>query len=121
MNKIKECKFLSVRTIENEFAVKLLQKQLNLDLGESEAIVLAESIHAGLFIIDERKARRIAKDMGLTITGTLGFLVEAKSRGKIKAIKPILDTMLDSGIRMSATIYKRFFINLESLKQMNKH
>ena len=106
INQIKECKFLRIHNVENEFAVKLLQKQLNLDLGESEAIVLADSLHADLLIIDERKARRIAKDMGITITGTLGFLIEAKSRSKISAIKPLLDAMLNSGIRISDTLYK---------------
>ena len=106
VNTIKECKFLTVRKVGNEFAVKLLQKQLNLDLGESESIVLAESIHSDLLIIDEKKARRIAKEMGLKITGTLGFLVELKSRGKVNLIKPILDAMLESGIRISVLLYK---------------
>ena len=105
-NIIRECKFLTIRNAENEFAVKLLQKQLNLDLGESESIVLAEYLNCDLLIIDERKARRIAKDMGLRITGTLGLLLEAKTRGIIESIKPILDTMLDNGIRISDTLYK---------------
>jgi predicted nucleic acid-binding protein len=59
-----------------------------------------------LLIIDEKKARQIAKDMELKITGTLGILIEAKLRGKIKTIKPILDTMLDSGFRISDIVYK---------------
>lgn len=66
-------------------------------------------------IIDERKARRIAKEMGITITGTLGFLIESKARGKIEAIKPLLDIMINSGIRIGDTIYKEALYLSEEL------
>ena len=86
--------------------MSLLQKQLKLDLGESEAIVLANSIDADLIIIDERKARRIAKDIGLNVTGTLGILVEAKQRGLVKELKPLLDKLIKNEIRISKKLYQ---------------
>jgi predicted nucleic acid-binding protein len=103
---IKSCSFLKIKHIKNEFAVKLLQKQMNLGIGESEAIVLADALHADLIIIDERKARGIAKNMSLNVTGTLGILVDAKSKGKLKEIKPLLDELIKSNIRISAKLYK---------------
>jgi len=86
--------------------VSLLQKQLKLDLGESEAIVLANSIDADLIIIDERKARRIAKDIGLNATGTLGILVEAKQHGLVKELKPLLDKLIKDEIRIIKKLYQ---------------
>jgi predicted nucleic acid-binding protein len=82
-----------------------LQKQLNLDKGESEAIVLANNINADLIVIDERKARKIAKDIGLNVTGTLGILVEAKQKGLIKELKPLLDGLIDNNIRIDKKLY----------------
>jgi len=48
-----------------------------LDPGETEAIVLAQELNADLLILDDMKARRIAKDRGLAITGILGILDQA--------------------------------------------
>ncbi|MDQ2086073.1 DUF3368 domain-containing protein [Herbivorax sp. ANBcel31] len=103
---VKESSFLKVKKIENEFAVKLLQKQLNLGAGESEAIVLADILKADLLIIDERKARGIAKNMEINISGTLGILVEAKRQKKVGKLKSLLDCLLSNNIRISKKLYK---------------
>lgn len=103
---IQKCTFLQTKIVKENLSVSLLQKQLKLDLGESEAIVLANSINADLIIIDERKARRIAKDIGLNVTGTLGILVEAKQRGLVKELKPLLDKLIKNEIRISKRLYQ---------------
>ena len=103
---IQKCTFLQTKIVEENLSVSLLQKQLKLDLGESEAIVLANSIDADLIIIDERKARRIAKDIGLNVTGTLGILVEAKQRGLVRELKPLLDKLIKNEIRISKKLYQ---------------
>ncbi len=56
-----------------------------LDLGEREAIQLAEEKRAELLLIDERKGRLEAKRRGLLVTGTLGVLLSAGRRGLIDA------------------------------------
>ena len=48
-----------------------------LDPGESEAIILAQELNADLLLLDDMKARRIAKQRGLVITGILGILDQA--------------------------------------------
>lgn len=103
---IQKCMYLETKMVEENLSVLLLQKQLKLDLGESEAIVLANSINADLIIIDDRKARRIAKEIGLNVTGTLGILVEAKQRGLIKELKPLLDKLIKNEIRISKKLYQ---------------
>jgi hypothetical protein len=44
------------------------------DLGEQEAITLAEKIGANLIILDERDARQMAWQRGLNVIGLLGVL-----------------------------------------------
>jgi len=51
--------------------------------GESEAISLAKEIQADLLLIDERDGSAAAKQLGLNVTGTLGILDLAASRGLI--------------------------------------
>lgn len=57
----------------------------NLDLGEREAIQLAEEQHADMLLMDERKGRRKARARGLRTTGTLGVLLAA---GELRLIDP---------------------------------
>jgi hypothetical protein len=45
-----------------------------LDLGESESIVLAKEFNM-ILLIDEKKGRKIAQNMGLEIIGLLGVLI----------------------------------------------
>ena len=54
-----------------------------LDSGERAAILLAESLRADLLLIDEREGATLAERRGLAVTGTLGLLDLAASRGLI--------------------------------------
>jgi len=52
-----------------------------LDLGEREAILLSEQLRAELVILDDKAARKIARERGLNIIGLLGIIKDAASRG----------------------------------------
>jgi predicted nucleic acid-binding protein len=75
-----------------------------LDLGESEAIVLASELSAGLLILDESHARAVARQRGLPVTGTLGVLIAAKNAGMIAAIKPLLGQLSAAGFYIGPQI-----------------
>jgi predicted nucleic acid-binding protein len=52
-----------------------------LDPGEQEAIALAQALGASLILLDDRKGRQAARNLGLTVSGTLGVLDLAARRG----------------------------------------
>ena len=61
---IVKCSFLKRCEVSDRQSIKILREVVGLDAGESEAIIaLAEETVAGLLIIDERKGRRVAKQM----------------------------------------------------------
>ncbi len=72
----------------------------DLDRGEAEVIALAQEVNADLVIIDERLARWHAKHVGLKITGTIGVLLEAKRLGLVASLKPLIEQLLQGGIRL---------------------
>lgn len=49
-----------------------------LDAGEATSISLATEFKEALLIIDESKGRKVAKELGISITGSLGVLLAAK-------------------------------------------
>lgn len=54
-----------------------------LHLGEKEAILLVQDLSADWLIVDELAARRVARSLGLRVTGLLGLLSKAAERGLV--------------------------------------
>lgn len=48
--------------------------------GERAAIVLAESLGAGLLLMDDRAGTAAARERGFRVTGTIGVLLEAAAQ-----------------------------------------
>ena len=76
----------------------------DLDRGEAEVIALAQELQADRVIIDERLARRHARRLGLTLTGTLGILLKARQQKLVPEIAPLIRIMQQNGIWLSATV-----------------
>lgn len=84
-------------------AIRLLNETL--DLGESEAIALAQQTAPQWIILDDLAARHVAEAMGLPVIGTLGVLLRAKDAGHITEVKPLLDKLRDQSLYLSETLY----------------
>jgi predicted nucleic acid-binding protein len=77
-----------------------------LDVGESEAIALAEQLRLSV-LLDDGAARREALARGLAITGSAGTLVQAKALGLIGEVRPVLDALVRAGLRLGRAPYER--------------
>ena len=73
--------------------------------GEQAAILLAEFMKADIILLDEKAARRVAANRGLRVTGLLGVLGEAATRGLVE-LAPAIDRLRTTSFRSSAVLLK---------------
>lgn len=72
--------------------------------GEVEVMILAQEKDADLVILDDNAAKKTAKYLGLSVTGTLGVLVKAKRLGIIEAVRPLLSEIRNNGFYISNAV-----------------
>jgi len=87
--------WIKVKTLSNPVDPLL---RTALDAGEAAVIGLARELSVNLVLVDERKARKIARTIyGLHVIGSARILVEAKKRGLIDNVSAALQAMRDGG------------------------
>jgi predicted nucleic acid-binding protein len=90
----------------------------NLDMGEAEAIVLAEQLHADALIIDERDGRREAIKRKLRVIGTLRVLSDAAAQELID-LESAFSLLRSTSFRAAPEIFQ-YFLDLESERKRLK-
>lgn len=93
------------RTLLNSYAEKV-------DLGEASAIALSFEIPSALLIIDDLKGRKLAEQLHLNHTGTLGVLMLAKQQGIIPALKPYFEKIKTTNFRIARSLLDNILVAL---------
>lgn len=83
--------WLRVHDLLNQAMAQSLRREI--DKGEAEAIALAIQVGAETLLLDERRARRVAKPLGLKVTGVLGVLSRAFQAGKLGSIRQSMEDL----------------------------
>jgi predicted nucleic acid-binding protein len=68
--------------------------------------VLGIETKDALLVLDDIKARNIARSLGIRITGTLGIILKAKEKNLIPSVKIVLSEMEKASFRISEDIKK---------------
>ena len=78
--------------------VSMIDFNVSLGKGESEAMVLYKEQNADLLLCDDKKAKKFARNFGINIIGSLGVLLKAKEKKLIPQIAPLITTLQNSKI-----------------------
>ena len=98
----KNLSWIKVLEVQDKSNRKMYQAKLH--DGEVEVMMLSNEISADLLIIDDNAAKKTAKFLGFTVTGTLGVILKAKFEGIVPQVKPIVDEMLRQGFYISSKL-----------------
>lgn len=79
---------------------------LRLDAGEAQALALADELSCPV-LLDERRGRTVAKQMEISIVGTVGLLVKAKQEGIVPELEVLLTAMTSHGYRLSPKLIQQ--------------
>ena len=97
--------WITVETITNIEDRKMYKAKLH--AGEVDVMILAQADpKADLVIIDDNAAKKTAKYLGLTVTGTLGVLIKAKQSGIISSVKNAITKIQSNGFYINENIIK---------------
>lgn len=103
-DEVAEADWIERHPVQNQALVTALRRDL--DRGEAETIALAFELGANLVLLDEREGRHAAQRLELPVTGVVGLLLEAKSRGAVDAVRPHVDALrYKAGFYLSETVY----------------
>jgi predicted nucleic acid-binding protein len=90
--------------------LKTQMLQNYLELGEASAIALAVETPDALIILDDKKARRVANNLGLQVTGALGVIAKAYQTGLITDIEGVIADLRQSNFRIPRE-FERIILN----------
>ncbi len=70
-------------------------------------MALYKTMNADYLLIDDNRARKVARFNQIIVTGSLGILMLAKQKGLILQVKPYLDRLQQTNIRISSQLIRR--------------
>ena len=109
---MRKADWIEVAPLETPGHPSLEEACRGLGAGERSAIVLAGSLPAGLVLLDEWKARRIAREAGLAVMGCLGVLEEGALKGLVPDLRQTYLELLRQGIRFDIGLLQRSLTRL---------
>lgn len=95
--------FLHGRVVEvdlEEFVIAVT----GLGQGELEAMALYKRLRADRLLVDDDRARKVARLNGIEVVGSLGVLLRAKEAGLTAEVRPLLSAIQAAGVHDGAQL-----------------
>jgi len=99
--------WIEIHPAADPVAFRELERQNPLGKGELATLVLARSLRAGLALIDERMARRLAQARGVPVMGCIGILERGHQKGLLPDLRATYVQLLDCGIYIAPDLLNR--------------
>lgn len=81
-----------------------LFKLYNPGIGETTSLALAFELKDSTVILDDDKAKRIAKSFHISVTGSLGLILKAKEKNIISSVKDVIARIKATNFHLSPAL-----------------
>lgn len=92
--------------------------QVAIDAGEREALGLALALHADAVLMDEKDGRRVARQLGIVVIGTLGVL-EAAAMRELIDLSVVLMKLRQTNIYLDDDVVRDALARVAASRQPN--
>lgn len=96
--------WLHIAEVANVPQLTLWKDRYALGAGELATILLAKELLADIALIDEQRARSLARSEGVPVLGTVGLLELGYRRGVVADLRQVYQEMLQQGARIDQRI-----------------
>ncbi|MBI4379152.1 MAG: DUF3368 domain-containing protein [Nitrospinae bacterium] len=108
--------FINVVITSNDQTDKIAKKH-GIHIGEAHVKTLGEELKSSLFLSNEKKVRKTAKDEGFKVVGTIGIILRSVKKGIIEKSEAysILKKMKSQYFRIHPDIIEKALIVLKDI------
>lgn len=109
---IRKASWIRVEPASRESSPEVTAACTGLGAGERSLIYLASTLTADLVLIDEERARRAARRVGLNVAGSIALLERGARIGRVDDLRAVFESLLDQGIRYDRGLVNQSLLHL---------
>lgn len=102
--KPEQASWVRITPIQNTTLLARWRAAYRLGAGEVATIILAKELPADVALLDERKARLLARAEGVRVLGSVGVLEICYRRGDIADLRQVYADLILQGVRIDRRI-----------------
>ena len=109
---VRKAKWIEVRSTPTDVRTSVARACINLGAGERATLFLAMNLNADLILLDDWKARQVAKNEGLSVIGCVGILEAGARRGLVPDLRQAYADLLREGVRFDIKLLQDSLVRL---------
>jgi len=97
-SEVERAEWIEVKPLRNPLALSTAQQKFPLGAGELSTILLGKELGAGMVLLDDFDARKLARVEGLQVRGSVGLLEAFYRRGYLADLRAAFQQLLAHNI-----------------------
>jgi predicted nucleic acid-binding protein len=104
---VRNAEWIQSRAVQSVAELAAAQQKYRLGSGELSALLLAKELRAGVVLLDDFDARRLARIFGLHVTGTVGLLEALYRKGLVPDLRTAFAGLLAHRVYIDRNLLNR--------------
>lgn len=106
-SEVSKAEWVEVKAVQDAGGLHSAQQKYGLGPGEMSTILLAKELGANLVLLDDYKARRVAKAEGFAILGSIGLLEAFYLRGYLADLRSLFQELIAQNVYIDKRLLDR--------------